>query len=67
MEPILTILIGFAVLAFAVWIYILLPAEMAGNRGRSKLGWVLISLFFSPVIAVVGLLVLGDAPGHSLI
>lgn len=67
MEPILTILIGLAVLAFTVWIYILLPAEMAGNRGRSKLGWVLISLFFSPVIAVIGLLVLSDAPRNSAI
>ena len=67
MEQIFTIIAVLAGLTLVVWVYILLPAEMARNRNRNKLGWVLISLFFSPVIAIIGLLVLGGAPKHSAV
>lgn len=49
------------VLWFALWIYILLPARMAERRNRSRLIWVLISLCFSPVLAILLLLALGEA------
>ena len=47
-------------LVFAVWFWIVLPAKMAIRRNRSAVIWVLISLLFSPVIAIFLLLVLGQ-------
>lgn len=47
--------------AFAVWLYILLPAGMAERRNRSKLIWVLISLVGSPILACLLLLALGNS------
>lgn len=44
-----------------LWIAIILPAQMAGARGRSGLLWVLISLVGSPLLAILLLLALGDA------
>jgi hypothetical protein len=38
---------------------------MAEARGRSAIGWVLVSLFFSPILAVFLLWVLGDAPDRN--
>lgn len=61
-ETIFTIIIGLAALFFVLWIYILLPAEMATKRGRSAFGWVVLSLFFSPILACLLLLLLGDNP-----
>jgi len=46
---------------FGLWLYILLPADMAERRNRSQLIWVLISIFGSPILACLLLLVLGDA------
>ncbi len=60
MESAFTIILMLAGIAFMLWIYLFLPAQMAEERGRSGLGWVLISIFFSPVVAIIGLLVLGD-------
>ncbi len=57
------VFLGFAVavllLCFLGWLYILLPAEMAEERGRSALGWVLITIIFSPFVSIIALLVLG--------
>lgn len=50
-----------AALIFVFWLYILLPIGLAKARGRSALGWVFISLVFSPLFAIVMLMVLGDA------
>jgi hypothetical protein len=61
-ETIFTIIIGLAALFFILWIYILLPAGMATNRGRSAFGWVVLSLLFSPILACLLLLLLGDNP-----
>ena len=60
-EGLLALLIGLAVLYFSIWIVILLPARMAEARGRSALGWVLISVIFSPLFAIFFLWLLGDA------
>jgi hypothetical protein len=49
----------FLLLLFAIWIYIWLPASMASRRGRSAIGWVLLSLIFSPLLSIIALLVLG--------
>lgn len=65
MENPAALLLGFALFVLSLWlclwIAILLPHRMAVARSRSGLGWVLISLFFSPALAIIGLLVLGDA------
>ncbi|SOB98378.1 hypothetical protein SAMN05877809_102223 [Rhodobacter sp. JA431] len=50
----------------SVLLFIWLPASMAKERGRSAVGWVLISLFFSPLIAIIGLLVLGPTVEQAL-
>jgi uncharacterized membrane protein len=46
-------------LVIAIWLYIVVPAQMAGRRDRSAVGWVLISLVFSPAVAIIALLALG--------
>lgn len=57
------LMFGLAALYFTLWLFILLPARMAETRGRSALGWVLISFIFSPFLAIFFLWLLGDA-GH---
>ncbi|MAO26230.1 MAG: hypothetical protein CMN19_01985 [Roseovarius sp.] len=47
-------------LVFIIWLAIFLPASMARTRGRSAVLWVLVSLFLSPLLAILLLLVLGD-------
>ncbi len=61
-EGILAALLVLAALYFAFWLFILLPAEMAEARGRSALGWVLVSLFCSPFLAVFLLWLIGEHP-----
>lgn len=61
MEGLLSVIIGLIALFFVLWLYILLPAGMAGRRSRSQLIWVLISLVGSPILACLLLLALGDA------
>ncbi len=34
---------------------------MAAKRWRSKLGWVLVAILFTPFLAIIGLLVFGDS------
>lgn len=41
------------------WLYFWLPASMAEDRGRSAFGWVILTLFLSPVVTIIALLVLG--------
>ncbi|NPD21431.1 hypothetical protein [Alterinioella nitratireducens] len=62
LETVFTIIIGLAALYVVLWIYILLPAGMATKRGRSAFGWVVLSLIFSPILACLLLLLLGDNP-----
>lgn len=44
---------------FIVWLYILLPAEMAQDRNRSALVWVLVSIFMSPILSIFLLWLMG--------
>lgn len=60
-EGLFSIVFGLLALFIVLWLYIFLPAGMAERRNRSKLIWVLISLFGSPILACLLLLALGDA------
>lgn len=51
--------LGTALYVYFVCIYI--TRRMAKKRHRAPLGWVLLSLFVSPFLAWVILLILGDA------
>ncbi len=46
---------------FTVWLFILVPMDMAAARNRDRAGWVLVSLVGSPLLAIVALLILGKA------
>jgi hypothetical protein len=60
--PLLVLIIGMFALYIVVWFYIILPMEMADERGRSKAIWVLISILMSPFLAIFLLWLLGNAP-----
>ena len=46
-----------------VWLFwIRIPAKMARKRGRSALGWVLLTWILSPLWTIILLLILGDSP-----
>lgn len=62
MDGLVALIVGLVALYFFLWLFILLPARMAEARGRSSLGWVIVSLFFSPVLAIFLLWLLGGAP-----
>lgn len=51
---IITLIIGYI-----FWIHI--PAHMARNRGRSALGWVLLTWILQPLWTIVLLAILGDS------
>lgn len=61
MDELLNPILVVAALVLVLWLYIFLPAQMAGRRNRSMLVWVLISLVGSPLLAVLLLIALGDA------
>ncbi|WP_322895708.1 MULTISPECIES: hypothetical protein [unclassified Yoonia] len=65
MDSVVMVVLGLLVLYLVIWIYILLPARMAETRGRNALGWVLLSVFFSPLLACLLLWLLGDNPNRS--
>lgn len=54
------ILVVVAALAFVYWIYIGITRRMAKNRHRDPLGWVLLSIFVSPFLTWIILLIVGD-------
>ncbi|EEW24045.1 hypothetical protein [Rhodobacter ferrooxidans] len=54
-----------AILYFTLWLFIMLPAGMATDRGRSAFGWVLLSLMLSPILACLLLWLLGDNPNSQ--
>jgi len=53
-------LLYFLLIAFTVWLFILLPAQMASNRNRHPFIWVLISLLGTPILAILRLMALGN-------
>lgn len=50
------------ILALIIGLVVLLPASMARDRNRSALMWVLISIVGSPLLAILLLIALGNAP-----
>ena len=56
----LIILGAVAVLGIAYLLRIHIAYQMAKNRHREPLGWVLLSLLFSPLLTWIILLILGD-------
>lgn len=66
MDGLVALIVGLVALYFSLWLFILLPARMAEARGRSSLGWVIVSLFFSPVLAIFLLWLLGGAPNRRV-
>jgi hypothetical protein len=42
------------------WVFVAIPYEMATERGRDGLAWVLVSLFGSPFLAIVLLWYVGE-------
>ncbi len=64
-DTLLLIALVLASLFFVFWLYILLPAGMANDRGRSAFGWVLLSILFSPILACLLLWLLGDDPNQK--
>ena len=57
----LGILLVAAGLFFVYWIYIGITRRMAKNRHRDPLGWILLSLFVSPLLTWIILLFAGDS------
>lgn len=60
MVDLFVLVAAVALLVLLVWFCVLLPYEMAEDRNRSGGIWVLISLFGSPVLAILLLIALGD-------
>lgn len=56
---------GIAALVLIVWFCILLPADMARERNRDPLIWVLISLVGSPLLTILLLIALGEVAPSS--
>ena len=44
-----------------ILLFIYLPAKLAKNRGRSALGWVLLSYIITPFLACILLLIVGNS------
>ena len=59
-ETLLIVALLPVVLALVFYIRIGIAYRMAKNRNRDPLGWVLLSLFVSPLLTWIILLVAGD-------
>ena len=59
-ETLLIVALLPVVLALVLYIRIGIAYRMAKNRNRDPLGWVLLSLFVSPILTWIILLVVGD-------
>lgn len=62
-ETISTILMVLMIplaLYFVYWFYFGITRKMAHKRNRDPLGWILLSLFISPLIVWIILLIVGD-------
>ena len=54
------VLVLIAIVAYVFIVRIYIAYLMARNRYRDPLGWVLLSLFFSPLLTWIILLIVGD-------
>ena len=59
----LMVLAVVAALAIVYYVYIGITLKMAKNRNRDPLGWILLSIFVSPLLTWIILLIVGDARG----
>ena len=48
-------------LLFLWFFWVRIPAQMARKRGRSALGWVLLTWMLTPLWTIILLLILGDS------
>ena len=55
----LIMLIFILIILYIFWIHI--PAKMARKRGRSALGWVLLTWILQPLWTIILLAILGDS------
>ena len=55
------LIVGSLLLVVLIYVFIVLPMSMAKARDRNRFGGLLVSLFFSPLVAIISLLVLGRA------
>lgn len=56
------IVFGAVVALVVLWYFwVRLPAQMARNRGRSALGWVLLTWILTPFWSIIILLIAGDS------
>lgn len=47
-------------LIITIYLWIVIPARMARERGRSEVGWVLLTWCLSPIWTIILLAILGD-------
>lgn len=59
MEALLAIVLLLISIWFLWWIAITVPMEMARARNRDAAGWVIVSIFCSPLAAIFFLWILG--------
>ena len=52
---------SIAALLLLWFFWVRLPAQMARKRGRSALGWVLLTWMLTPLWTIILLLILGDS------
>jgi hypothetical protein len=64
MEAILPIIFLIISIWFLWWIAITVPMEMARARNRDAAGWLLVSIFGSPIAAIFFLWLLGPKSIH---
>lgn len=57
----LMVLVVVAALAIVYYVYIGITLKMTKKRHRDPLGWILLSLFVSPLLTWIILLIVGDA------
>lgn len=60
---IVNILLIAALVLFLLWIFIILPYQMAERRNRSGILWVILTILISPLLTILLLLLLGRKTG----
>ena len=60
-ENIIIAIAALVSLSFLYIFWIHIPAKMARNRGRSALGWVLLTWILQPLWTIILLAILGDS------
>jgi len=58
--PLMLLMVGI-ILVLVYYVYIGITLNMAKSRHRDPLGWILLSLFVSPLLTWIILLIAGDA------